>query len=140
MRVVRRPLFPGEFDHELIWLVVSLAVFLGGAAWLWVGLPFPRCPFLVMTGYPCLTCGATRCAIALAHGNFPHALTWNPLATVGLCAVLLFDLYAAIVLLARLPRVRVVDFSRREKNALRFVIIALIAANWVYLLFHRSQF
>ena len=140
MRVVRRRLFPGEFDHELIWLVVSLAVFVGGVIWLWLGLPFPRCPFLAMTGYPCLTCGATRCAIAFAHGDFPRALTWNPLATIGLCVLLLFDLYAAVVLLGRLPRLRVVEWTRGEKNALRFTVIALIAANWIYLLAHRAQF
>ena len=140
MRVARRRLFPGELDHELIWLAVSLAVFLGGAGWLWLGLPFPRCPFLAMTGYPCLTCGATRCAIGFAHGDFAHALNWNPLAALGLCAVLLFDIYAAIVLVARTPRFRIIDWTRAEKRYVRIAVVLLIGANWVYLLFHRSQF
>ncbi|HVF70716.1 MAG TPA: DUF2752 domain-containing protein [Chthoniobacterales bacterium] len=140
MRVVRRPLFPGEFDHELVWLAVSVTVFGGGALWLALGLPWPRCPFLEMSGYPCLTCGATRCTIAFAHGNFLHALGWNPLATVGLCALLVFDLYAASVLIARMPRFRTSGWRPGETKAVRIAVVVLIAANWVYLLANRGRF
>ena len=140
MRVVRRPLFPGEFDHEMVWLAVSLAALAGGAIWLRLGFPWPQCPFLAMTGYPCLTCGATRCSIAFLHGDFAHALTWNPLALVALCGVALFDVYAAIVLVTRGPRLRVVDWTGAEKRAVRIAVIAVIAVNWVFLLSHRSQF
>ena len=140
MRLVSRPLLPKEFDHELIWLAVSVAAFLAGGVWLWLGFAWPRCPLLAMTGYPCLTCGATRCAIALGHGHVFQALHWNPLALAGICGVIVFDLYAAVVLAARLPRLRLTDWTRTEKNVVRFSVIALIAVNWIYLLTHRAQF
>jgi Protein of unknown function (DUF2752) len=140
MRLVSRPLAPGEFDHELVWLAVSVVAILAGSAWLGLGLGFPRCPLLTMTGYPCLTCGATRCAIAVGHGHLFQAWFWNPLALVGIFGVMLFDLYAAIVLMAGLPRLRLIDWTRREKSAVRIAAVALVGVNWIYLLAHRSQF
>jgi hypothetical protein len=140
MRFVWRRLPPDGLNHELIWLAVSGATLAAGAVWLRLGLPWPQCPFLAVTGYPCLTCGATRCAIALSHGNFLRAFSWNPLAFVALCGVALFDLYAAAVLLARAPRLRLIDWTRAEKNAVRIAVIALIAVNWIYLLAHRARY
>jgi hypothetical protein len=140
MRFVSRRLAPGEFDHELVWLAVSTVGAAAGAGWLWLGFNWPRCPLLAMTGYPCLTCGATRCAIAFGHGQFFEAWHWNPLALAGLCGVVLFDLYAALVLVARLPRMRVTDWTRAEKRVVRFAVVGLLAVNWIYLLAHRAQF
>lgn len=140
MRLVSRRLAPGEFDHELVWLAVSVAAIVAGAGWLWLGLGWSRCPLLALTGYPCLTCGATRCAIAFGHGHFSQAWLWNPLALLGICGLLLFDLYAAIVLVVRLPRFRLTNWTRTEKNVVRIAVIALVLANWIYLLAHRGQF
>jgi hypothetical protein len=140
MRLVSRPLAPGEFDHELVWLTVTVAAALAGAGWLWLGLGLPRCPLLAMTGYPCLTCGATRCAIAFGHGRCFQALHWNPLALVGILGLVLFDLYAAIVLVARLPRLRLTNWTRTEKNVARSAVTVLLLANWIFLLAHRWQF
>jgi hypothetical protein len=140
MRLVWCRVTPGDVNHELIWLAVSVAAAAGGVVWLRLGLPWLGCPFRALTGYPCLTCGATRCAIAFSHGNLSLAWSWNPLALIALCGVALFDLYAAAVLLTRGPRLRVIDWSRAEKNAVRIAVVALIVVNWAYLLAHRSQF
>jgi hypothetical protein len=140
MRVVWRRLPAAGFDHELVWLAVSVAALAGGAAWLALGFTWPRCPFLALTGFPCLTCGATRATIALLHGDFPLALSWNPLAFLALCGVALFDLYALVVLGSRWPRLRIVDWTKTEKTAARIAVIALIAVNWIYLLAHRGRF
>jgi hypothetical protein len=140
MRLVWRRSAPGEFNHELVWLVVSLAVLLAGAIWLGLRFPTLRCPFLAVSGYPCLTCGATRCAIAFLHGNLPAAWHWNPLALIALCGLAIFDVYAAIVLVTGARRLCLMDLSRREKNVARVAIVALIALNWIYLLSHRVQF
>src|SRR3954471_21160920 len=109
MRFVLRRVSPNGFNHELVWLVVSVAAAVGGAVWLRLGFPSLRCPFLAVTGYPCLTCGATRSAIAFLHGNIGAAWSWNPLAMAALVGVALFDAYAAVVLVTRAPRLRVVD-------------------------------
>jgi Protein of unknown function (DUF2752) len=140
MRFVWRRIPPDSFNHELVWLAVSGAALVGGAVWLRLGLPTLRCPFLAVTGYPCLTCGATRCAIALFHGNFAGAWSWNPLALAALVGVALFDLYAAVILVTRAPRLRAIAWTRVEKNAVRALVITLIAVNWAYLLAHRTQF
>jgi hypothetical protein len=140
MRLVWRRVPPEDFNHELVWLMVSVTAAAAGAVWLGLGLPGPGCPFRDVTGYPCLTCGATRCAIALSHGNLPLAWSWNPLALVALCGVALFDLYAVVVLMTRGPRLRVIDWRRAEKNAVRIAVIALIVVNWIYLIAHRTQF
>ena len=73
------------------------------------------------------------------HGNFLAALKWNPLAFAGLCAVSVFDVYAAVVLTTRAPRLRIADLTSIEKNFLRIVLVALLALNWVYLLSHWKE-
>jgi hypothetical protein len=140
MRLVWRRVPPEGFNHELVWLVVSVAAAAAGAVWLGLGLPWLACPFRAVTGYPCLTCGATRCAIAFSHGNVLLAWSWNPMAFLALGGVALFDLYAAVVLLTRGPCLRVIDWTRAEKNAVRVAVVALIVVNWIYLIAHRAQY
>lgn len=140
MRLLSRRRSGNEPDHELIWLAVSVTSIMGGAAWLAMALPWPRCPFLALTGLPCVTCGATRSTIAFLHGDFLSALRWNPLAFVAFCALIAFDLYAATVLVGRTPRLRIVDWTVTEKNAARIAVISLLALNWIYLLAHRDRF
>lgn len=134
MQIARRPLAPGETDHELIWLGVSLAGLTLAASWLALRLPWPICLFNVITGHPCATCGATRSAIAFFHGHFFSALKWNPLAFAGYCALTLFDAYAFIVLITRAPRLRIAQLSAANKKFARIFIVALFALNWIYLL------
>jgi hypothetical protein len=134
MQVVRRPLAPGENDYELIWLFVTLVSVVLAACWFVVGLPWPHCAFLALTGHPCATCGATRCAIAFFHANFFVAWKWNPFVFVLLCAVAIFDAYAFIVLVVRGRRLRVIKFTPAERNFLRAIIVVLLLANWIYLL------
>jgi len=134
MRLVRRYLAPGELDHELIWLTVSVVSLGFAATWLAVGLPWPRCFFHDFTGLPCLTCGATRCAIAFFHGHLGTALKWNPFVFITLCGLSIFNVYAFSVLILRAPRLRVQEFTRGEKTLLRSAMIVLLLINWTYLL------
>jgi hypothetical protein len=134
MRFVRRPLAPLETNHELIWLTVTLAGLAGASLWMSMGLPWPHCTFLALTGHPCLTCGATRATIQLLHGNFLGALRWNPLACIVLGTVFLFDVYAGAVLVARAPRLRISALTLGEKKLIRLLVIAMLVLNWIYLL------
>lgn len=134
MQLERRRLRPGELDHELIWLSVSLGSLALAALWFALRLPWPRCVFLAVTDHPCVTCGMTRAAIRFFHGDFIGALRWNPLTFVGLCGLSIFDAYAFAVLVTRAPRLRLIQFSSTEKAFLRTLVIVLLLANWFYLL------
>ncbi len=140
MQVLRQPLGPGETDHELIWLSVSVASLGLAATWLALGLPWPRCLLHDLTGRPCLTCGMTRSAIQFFHGHFLAALKWNPLVFAVLCGVTAFDLYAFFALVTRAPRLRIIFWTASEKKFARIIVITALALNWVYLLLHWRQF
>ena len=140
MQFLRRPLIPGEIDHELVWLVVSLASLGAAALWFAVGLPWPTCLFHEITGLPCLTCGATRCSIAFFHGSLLTAWTWNPFIFCALCAIALFDLYAGFVLVGGRPRLRIVWSTTRSRRIARLIVVAGLTLNWIYLLFHAAKF
>jgi hypothetical protein len=134
MRIVRRPLAPGQTDHELVWLSVSVFGLGLAAVWFAVGLPWPHCIFLSITGHPCMTCGATRSAIAFFHLDFVRAWKWNPLVFSFLCGLSIFNAYAFAVLVTRAPRLRIVQFSQVEKNSVRLAVIVALLSNWIYLL------
>jgi Protein of unknown function (DUF2752) len=140
MRFSVRRLAPGELDHELIWLGVSVLSLALAAGWFAIGLPWPRCVFHDVTGLPCATCGMTRCAIQFFHGNFVAAFEWNPLAFATLCLVITFDVYALVTLMARAPRLRIHVGTQRAKTLLRVSVISALALNWIYLLFHWRKF
>jgi hypothetical protein len=140
MQFSRRSLGPGETNHELVWLSVSLASLVCASIWLALGLPWPTCLFHEVTGLPCLTCGATRCSVAFFHGHLFSAWFWNPVVFCALCAIALFDLYAMAVLVARAPRFRITWSTTRSKQVTRFVVVTGLALNWIYLLSHAGKF
>jgi Protein of unknown function (DUF2752) len=136
MQVLRRRLAPGETDHELIWLSVSVASIGLAATWFALGLPWPRCLFYDFTGRPCMTCGMTRSAIQFFHGHLLAAFQWNPLVFAALCGLSIFNVYALIVLLTRAPRLRIALWTRAEKKYAQIIVITALALNWTYLLLH----
>jgi hypothetical protein len=134
MRFEWRSLRAGEPDHELIWLSVTIA----GAAlmwcWLTLALPWPRCTFHALTGLPCVTCGATRAALSLLQGDPAAAWRLNPLVTVAIGGVAVFDIYAAAVLAARSKRFRLRLPSAASRRVFVSGLAAVALINWVYLL------
>jgi hypothetical protein len=82
----------------------------------------------------------TRSAIQFFHGNFVAALHWNPLVFVALCGLSIFDAYAFVVLVARVPRLRIAKFSSAEKTFVRALVVTSLGANWGYLLLHWRNF
>ena len=137
MRLQWRYRSSNELDHELIWLAVSVASIAGAAVWLAFALPWPKCAFKTVTGLPCVTCGSTRSLIEFLHGHFLAALKWNPLAFAAICGLVAFDLYAAVVLIGRTARLRIIDWTAGEKTAARCGVIGLLLLNWIYLLLNR---
>ncbi len=131
-----RPLAPGELDHERLWL--SVASVTGAAAVFAVrrGVQTPPCLFHWATGYPCPGCGSTRAFRQLVQGHLGAAFIFNPMATAACVAIILYCLYAAIVLGARLPRFHLAELSRRAAHSLRITGFLALAANWWWVIAH----
>lgn len=139
LRLIRRPAYPGELNHELVWP----AVFLGGAvfAWGWflTGLSLPSCVFMRLTGLPCLGCGGTRCARALVRLDWGQAFLFHP----GFCLVVAlaaaWTIHSAVFWLRRdALRLRFhvqPDRSRR----LRLAFVAFLVAHWVWQCYYLTR-
>jgi Protein of unknown function (DUF2752) len=140
MQLCRRRLNPGELDHELIWLAVSLGSLALATVWFSLGLPWPRCAFHEITGLPCVTCGMTRCGIQFFHRHFLAALKWNPLVFTALCGLTAFDLYAFAALATGGPRLRICFNTQMAKAFVRIAVISALVLNWIYLLMHWRNF
>jgi hypothetical protein len=134
VQIVRRPIAPGETNHELIWLSVSSGGLVMAATWLALKLPWPICSFHAFTGHPCVTCGATRSAMAFFHAHFLTALQWNPLAFLCYCTLSLFNVYAFAVVVMRAPRLRVIQVTPCDRKFVRGFVLVLLALNWGYML------
>ena len=132
LRLIRRPAYPGELNHELVWP----AVFLGGAgfAWAWFlsGLQLPQCVFMRVTGVPCLGCGGTRCARHLVHLDFGQAFLFHP----GFClAVLLaaaWTIYSAVFWLRRDALRLRIYVQPADARRLRIALVILLIAHWAW--------
>ncbi|HMJ06453.1 MAG TPA: DUF2752 domain-containing protein [Chthoniobacterales bacterium] len=127
---------PGQLDHELIWLSVTLLSAGALAAWFALHLPWPRCTFRALLGVPCLTCGSTRAALAFLHGDLLASWRFNPLALLTFCGLAIFDLYALTVLSSRAPRLRFAALEKNQRRAATILIALALLLNWVYLLRH----
>lgn len=50
--------------------------------------PFPRCPFLMATGWECPGCGSQRAIHALLHGNIHQAWQQNALLVLSIPVII----------------------------------------------------
>jgi len=92
----------------------------------------PGCLFRELTGLPCPTCGTAHAALALMRLDLPHAIVFNPLATLGALVFLVGGVAAAIASLAGRP----VTEPRLSGPAPRATALLAVAANWAWLLLH----
>lgn len=125
-----------ETDHEQLWLSVALAGAAMALLWQASGsseLPPFHCPFKALTGWPCVTCGGTRAALALLRGAPAEAFHFNPLVTLALVGLGVYAVYAAIVSTFRLPRLRL-TWAPALSRPLRAAVWLTLAANWLFLL------
>ena len=132
LRLIRRPAYPGELNHELVWP----AAFLGGAvfAWGWFlsGLQLPQCVFMRLTGLPCLGCGGTRCARNLVHLDFGQAFLYHPGFFLVVTLAGLWTIYAAIFWLRRdTLRLRLaIDPAGSRRLRITFVAVLVVHLAW----------
>lgn len=134
MKMVRRPLAPGETDLELLFTGLLIA----GAGIVWwlfaTGLPLPGCPLKATSGLPCVGCGSTRAVRAIMGGDFWTAFTLNPLTSLTALAGVAWIIYAVSVAGRRVPRWRVQAFTGWS----RWVLWLLLGANWAYVIYRHG--
>ncbi|MFQ5766776.1 MAG: DUF2752 domain-containing protein [Acidobacteriota bacterium] len=90
--------------------------------------------FKAALGFPCLTCGGTRAALALFAGHPLSALAWNPLVAAAILAAGIYVPYAWLVVGGVLPPVRTGWLSPPAPGALRWLAGAALLGNWVYVI------
>jgi hypothetical protein len=135
LKLVRRE--KGALDLELLLAVLALAALAALAVLHWLPrqyLPLPRCTFHEITGQPCLTCGGTRAAEALAHADFGAAFRWNPLVALGLALAGPMFVWGTAAWIFNLPRPRLEFRTPRGKWWLAAAVALLVAGNWAYLI------
>ncbi len=54
------------------------------------------CPFLLLTGWPCPTCGMTRAWTLIGHGRFAEAMAYNPLTPAVMLLAVVWMVAAAM--------------------------------------------
>lgn len=91
----------------------------------------PACHFKALFGIPCLSCGTTRAALALARFELWQALVHYPLATLGWIFLIGGGLVAGVAALAGYG---VPALPRRIPWWVRIGIILALLANWAYLI------
>ena len=139
LRLIRRPAYPGELNHELVWP----AVFVVGAAFAWgwflSGLQLPQCIFMRVTGLPCLGCGGTRCARNLVNLDLGQAFLFHPGFFLLVTLAALWTVYSAIFWLRRDPlRLRLFiepAYSRR----VRIAFVALLVVHWAWQCYYLTR-
>ncbi|MEW6360147.1 MAG: DUF2752 domain-containing protein [Planctomycetota bacterium] len=134
MEVSLRHRNKADFDHELVWGAIGLLVLLVARFAPVHLLPLRPCPFLHLTGIPCLTCGMTRCFVAMSRLDIFTAWRFSPLGAALYVGIVVYVIYAAVVLIGRLPRIRVRFGSVWELRAIVAVAAAIAVANWLYLI------
>jgi hypothetical protein len=76
----------------------------------------------------------TRATTKLLGGDLSGAIALNPLYVAGLALLLLYNLYAAAVVIGRLPRLRPRIPGSVMGAKLRWGIVSVIALNWAWLI------
>ncbi len=89
------------------------------------------CAWKTCTGWPCVGCGGTRTMALMAGGEWLAAFRLNPGVAATALLLMVTNLYAAVVLIGRLPPWRPAWMARVRW---RWVVAALVLGNWIYLL------
>lgn len=114
----------------LLWGGVALALVALAPLGERLASSLPACPVKSIAGFPCLTCGATRAALALGRLDPLAALTVNPLAAVAWSALVVLGVVAGVAALVDRP------LALREPRptlGLRLGLAAAALGNWAYL-------
>lgn len=129
--------------NEKLYLLLAVLVLLG---YLWLFYSISNhgvsscdfgigCPFKLITGIPCPSCGVTRSVILFFNGNLLSAISMNPLGiVVSLLMILLpigllFDL-----IFKKLIVISAYDWIERtlKRVSVAIPLITIIVLNWIW--------
>ena len=127
VHVSRRPPWP-------LWAVLIVLVWSTfGLSLAWLGAhshrPVQLCMLKHLTGVACPTCGFTRGALSLLHGQVAQAWLYNPLLYSILA--IFFAVTAVRIISARGVRINLTGIERKAAWVLAG---ALFFANWAYVM------
>jgi len=88
-----------------------------------------------VTNVPCPSCGSTRSALSILHGDFENAIYWNPIGILLMGIMTISPLWVAYDYLTSQSSLlyfykKVEEIFRQKKYAVP--AIALILANWIW--------
>lgn len=95
---------------------------LGGTCWIHA-----------LIGIPCPTCGVTRAALALTHGDLHAAFAVQPLVTVVAVITAIYVPWAIGVVWLGWTPLRL-ELRGARGRAWRWALVVLVFANWCYLM------
>jgi len=120
-------------ERQLAWLwgLLALAAVALRPVWLALAPVAPRCPFKALTGLPCPSCGTTRAAVALLHGDVLGAMLSNPVTAL---AGIAFVVGGAAAPLWALAGGRVPVVPTPLPVTARAALAAILVGTWIYLI------
>jgi len=136
MRLALRRPKNGDTDYELMFGLLFLPL-VAAFVFLVSRVPaslLPRCMLHTSFGIPCPTCGASRSMRLLTTGHPLESWVMQPLIVTLTAVGLLYCAYSFVVVLGKLPRIRIANISRNERKTIAFIAAILVLVNWLYLL------
>ena len=88
-----------------------------------VGVKFPKCPFLVLTGYKCPGCGSQRAIHALLNLRFADVIHYNALFVPAIP-------YLILLLVALWKRNEYPEFHNRLNSYTSCIAVFVIVVVW----------
>jgi hypothetical protein len=122
------------FDHETVWGFVVLAMLLAARFVPFHRLGISTCYLYRFFHIPCSLCGGSRTWEMLAHAHWREGFSLNPLAVVLFILAIVYDLYAAVVVLGRRRRLRLVAFGKTDRRISIALVVLAILSNWIYVI------